>query len=826
MKKFLFSIRGIVSVVLSASFLFAVGCAEVPEGGTEVAVWGAYNTVKIMQDSDAFTHFDPKIEVQLAKGEREGAQLVLRPDHDVASYDLVTADLVNGEGDVFPAEQIVVYKQGYLKLIQKSDFNTNYAYPAGNIPDFLLPLEKAVQYGENTIGKGQNQSLTVDFYADGVEAGKYTGNFMLITDGAKKNIPVSVTVWNFDLSVNTGKSSFVLQIDSLMHGEMDSTLAMQKAYYEVMLEYKINGTYLPGTDVSPQCMVENLLEYWNHPGFTTYSLPVGSSAQKYAVNVTLYKQYLKEVVRASSPDLRLLTKCSTYLLLLDEPQAFNGEEYVIREIGKLTEAGQSAFAELEAEGYFDEFPAEYKNTVREDIADIDFVVTSPYNPIFEDTAITYCPQFNLYEETASAESLAAHAEKFGTEQWWYGCVSPRYPYPTYHIDDFLIGARAEAWMRKSKAIVGNLYWCVNTYHRWNSGSKQTVLVDPYTDPVRFVSGAGGTSGTAGDGYLLYPGSKYKTPHPFASLRLMAVRDGQDDFDMITKLQDTYAELADLYGKRNDGVVNDILAPLYQTIFRGSTYTSDDSRLYAARQKVAELIEFTQATDLYIGEYTERQGKVFLSFCLPVESTFKVNGQVLQGTSLANGEQFGYVASLTEADNDLTLEVVREGKTEIFDLVLPEKTLKATTDKTTVSVSKKSELTEINESTLDLIIRSDGVTEIEKFTFTPKFALSASAFVCPIDEIGTLSLDLTNKTDNDVVVEVYVAGTNGAEKFDEIVLYAKENREVVFRGIGDLKQRALDGATAIEFRFENVDEANRLLPDRGIMLSDVYYEVRS
>ena len=177
-----------------------------PVGNAEI--WSTYNTTKIMREKYDYIKFDARIDVEMAKSEVEGAQIVFTPDYDVRSYDLILSDLRCGEA-VFPAEDITAYKQGYVNVTSKTPNQQNTAYPVGWTADFLLPLEKAKEYGETTVQTGYNQGITVEFSSSpDTVPGTYTGNFILVIDGRRTDIPVSVTVWDIDISEVYGKSCF------------------------------------------------------------------------------------------------------------------------------------------------------------------------------------------------------------------------------------------------------------------------------------------------------------------------------------------------------------------------------------------------------------------------------------------------------------------------------------------------------------------------------------------------------------------------------------------------------------------------------------------
>ncbi len=816
MKKITYLLSAVLAVALALSAFPA--CKSGAKVGN-VEVWSAYDTLKIMQGEHGYEKGEKRIAVEMAKGERESAQLVLTPDYDVRSYTLEVRDLTDGNGHTLAAENVTVYKQHYLNLIQKSDFNTVDAYPAGMIPDMLLPLSTAIEYGENTVKAGNNQSLTVEFATSSqTEAGTYTGVFTLDVDGVKIDIPVTVEVWDFDITSNTGRSSFVLTLENLWRGELSRDPALEDAYYAFLLDYKVNATYLPYTFVSAEKMVESLLKYWDHPAFTTYSLPVGSSVARYTCNKTLYKQYLKAVIKACTPERRLLTKAATYVTLLDEPQQFNGQPHVIREVEALRTAARQTLAELKTEGFFAEFDAGFETDIAADVEAMELVITSPYETQFESTSLTYCPTFDRFDNTLERQNLAADADKKGKETWFYGCVSPRNPYPTYHIDDYLIGARAVGWMQRAYNVSGNLYWCVNSYHNWNNGSRLSTMVDPYNDPMRFISGAGGSSGTAGDGYLLYPGAKYGNNAPYAAIRLAAVRDGQDDYDAVGVLQDRYDALAERFGA-GEIDVNAALENTYALLFRGTVYNIDDAAYKTARRTVARLIEAADKVGLVIAGTQIEGTQATTVFYTDSGCAVDVGGQTLEGTPAGSGTRYAYTQSLESSKNTFDLTVTKGDATVKYSSVVAGKVESLdTADVKLVTVSDTGTVT-ANAQGAAVCVKSKGSTPTEKLSFKPFFAVTTGN----LSKLNSLTFTIENKNSMDVTLEVGAGNGRSTALFDAVKIPARATVTVTIDQLSDVRVDSLSSCDRIVFRMANVDASNNLYPDRNFVVSGVYVE---
>jgi hypothetical protein len=110
----------------------------------------------------------------------------------------------------------------------------------------------------------------------------------------------------------------------------------------------------------------------------------------------------------------------------------------------------------------------------------------------------------------------------GRATWWYPSITTWQPYPTLFIDELRPTPRALGWLAWEQGVRGFLYW---TATHWQE------VEDPYRDPGTYnetdVVGNG-------DGVLLYPGGPIGlagTPVP--SVRLLQLRDGIEDHDLLT-----------------------------------------------------------------------------------------------------------------------------------------------------------------------------------------------------------------------------------------------------------------------------------------------------
>ena len=239
--------KRMLATVMALSAFCMAGCGE--SGGSsakiekDIEVWSTYNTAKVIRQTTKnakYAQLPAKLSVQMMKGEYEGAQLIITSNVG-AEYTLAKGELKNANGTVIPAENIHIYHQKYVEISR--NYNGNPAYNAGDaIPDMLLPMDIAVQYGENFVKADSNQGITVEFDSEGLEAGVYTGDFLLEIDGEKQNIPVSVEIWDIEYTERrTFQSSFLIYRDQLPAGEYDNTKQTVDAYIDFLQEYKADA---------------------------------------------------------------------------------------------------------------------------------------------------------------------------------------------------------------------------------------------------------------------------------------------------------------------------------------------------------------------------------------------------------------------------------------------------------------------------------------------------------------------------------------------------------------------------------------------------------
>lgn len=230
--------------------------------------------------------------------------------------------------------------------------------------------------------------------------------------------------------------------------------------------------------------------------------------------------------------------------------------------------------------------------------------------------------------------------------WTYTAINPRDPEPSYHINGALMTARMYRWMMYDYNLGGDLYWDIMLDRNYQAGVQ---IQDYYTNPVRY----GGAGGSNGEGYLLYPGKPYDirdkdgNREPVPSMRLKAIRDGNEDYDLWYELDQMVKVRAELLGQDYDsGAVDSIIELLCQNAYTGSSINVGESL-----EDISYLEEFAQMRNtlaqllvladkgVSIDKFTINADSVDISVSAPENVTLKINNvtpaSVIKATSQGN-----------------------------------------------------------------------------------------------------------------------------------------------------------------------------------------------
>ncbi|UUZ95233.1 DUF4091 domain-containing protein [Paenibacillus sp. P25] len=522
---------------------------------SEFTVWVPTNTQKVMRDEPFPAESAGKPQTLLmgaARNEYESGQVIVKAgDTPLRKLQVSVSELKQTDGnEKISNENIELFREHYIQVTKPT---TSY-FPAGWYPDALIPLSGLLE-----VPARQNQGIWIKVKVPkGQAAGVYTGEMTLHETGNPVRIPITLTVWDFEMTDEShSETAFTLWGDQIsfahnnVHG--DEFWKLMDKYYWASVDSRIVPSYLPipADDVSR--FAELAVPYITNPKVSAYRLPLYLDAQKQP-DWSKTKQ-LVDLMREKG----LLAKAFFYLgSQIDEP-------------------APSVYPKVR----------EYAAKMKEIAPDVrHFVTTQPVDELVPDVS-NWVALINKYDKSFAQERQAA-----GDHVWWYTSVNPKHPYPSYHIDDNLIGARLLSWMQKDYGVEGNLFWSTTIFKKYDG--KQYVPRDVWTDPMAFP-------GANGDGFLFYPGTGLGIDGPVGTIRLEAIREGMEDYEYLWRLEQRLKQTASKLGVANQFPYHDALQIYYDRLYRDiRSYADDPANLLSVRQDVAEDIVGMKSGPAYPG----------------------------------------------------------------------------------------------------------------------------------------------------------------------------------------------------------------------------------
>ena len=601
----------------------------------DVQLKSALNTVKVMRNEDISTlenATDSGLCFEGAKGETEGAQLILRTNQDVV-YDVQLGDLVNEAGNKIPASAVTVYAEGYLYA---SRGFTGFA--AGEYPDAMIPLEYKKLAQENYTEADKNQGIWFDIeIPNDANSGIYKGNFLVKAGNVEVDVPVSLEVYNFNMPETPYmKSTYLIWQDWLMDGELDNTIDKYKDYYDALLEYNLTAYYFPATVGDVEGFIECLREYYDK--VSSYGVPHENVSLKFekdnifggevgesyrAINYELFEEYLVAIANACKEDGKNYFDKMYYYFdkVYDEVKEDRYPQM---------RACISAVNEIEDKVAIEQgLPKEMTDSLKS--TQHAMTVVHGWTDEFQNyEELRVSPEYNNFGTTKNIEMYADLIEKgftiesYGAAEFW--------PYAGQLIDDYLVTARDLYWSKFDYNLDGDLFWCVNGYCNWGAGN-----VVGYGRIANLYTVSSHDSVTDGDGYYFYPGSPYGSESPFPSLRLLAIRDGIDDHSYLSMLEEKSIALAKEYGVSADSV-SSVIKTINEAIYATGTSKLNFDGLQDVRRSVARLIELADSdAGLVLTSFDTNETGISYTFVARNGVEVTLNGEVLNGSAkAANG----------------------------------------------------------------------------------------------------------------------------------------------------------------------------------------------
>ncbi len=823
----------LMTFIVSFGSMTFLSCDEKEEGGSSkpttanISVRSADTTTKFRKNEVTSGDTDYKLEYNVVRNEYESYQLLISADADVSSYYLTTTDLKNGE-NTLAKENIEVYMQRYSNLSSGRDIKV---YGEGDYPDALIPIDIAKEYEELTVTKDENSALWVTVYIPkNTVAGLYSGTFTLDVGGKKFDVPVSVNVNDYTLTdERNARTSFSWVYRDIGVGELNYSTEMLQAYYDCFADYRItlSSAVLDDPSVKATEFADFVVDNWDK--MTSYIFSMGWGLGPAGLNEVRWesvKNQILAVAECSSPETNYLEKGMLYFM--DEPQWTDERGSTYQPIENFLEKLRQLKADLpkiveiiknDKSGKYNNFKriANWENYIidMDNVIPIDIMkqisgrLDDPNIAEFLSLVNCLCPNLRNASDPDFAPLRKIMEEQYGIEIWWYGCTQPNGPYSSYHIGETnLLSGRTFTWIQKLYGIEGNLYWgpCGNTYYAGSVLGNPNIYDFPYRTP-------GYANDVAGDGFLVYPGVRYGVYGPLPSMRLMSIRDGNEEYELLHDLGKKIESLGD----KNVTLQNELERLCDGLYYNGSMICAEGENnldFYALRNELIELlVDFEDGTKFNVSSISRynNEATVKLTANSDKYKLYYDNKELTLGSDglyevklpLTQNGYFTFV--LENKSTGEKIEKVRLIGTAVNRMLDFDGLTKAPTGDILLEEGDTCELNQDDNKTssknLKFALHSKITgSVISDQLFTPNFSIKTSILDVDFEKTTYFHVDLYNLNDDVDTVTIYLKSGAVECVYTTVKLQPGLNSiDVAMKGVFFSKLSTVD---KIVFKFEN------------------------
>ncbi|MGB4786353.1 MAG: DUF4082 domain-containing protein [Candidatus Acidiferrum sp.] len=457
------------------------------------------------------------ISLSSARGETVDTQVVVQaPSGGLTNVNLSASALTGPGGATIPASSVTLFREYYLTVTGTASYGGGSNPPLGsgtyaeplipfNDPETDSPLcgsAAALKACNATISAGQNQPYWIDISvphgATNSPPGTYTGTISVTADQGSVTIPVTLTVWNFELPVQPSE----LSLWTLWPPAAGNTVA---SLGKALMRNKVMGWYDAAANASTDMTNFGL----NRSGLDSY----------YYIGIQCNGSY------SSIPSTSQINAAAANF-----PAGLGLDFYLADELIGCS----SAYSPLKTMGL-------NAHAANRSVKTMMTLNTPDPNLFNEGDGRSAIDHWVLLDSVQQWPSLPFTG---GGDLWSYtSCNTGFGNAPEWLVDYPPINERIQAgFLNWTQGATGILYYRADGWTAGNAiGSWNNVD----------TTACGGGLGRPGDGIFLYPPGPIASTESAPGIRLKAIRDGIQDYE--------YAQILKNLGQAP--LVNSIIVPI-------------------------------------------------------------------------------------------------------------------------------------------------------------------------------------------------------------------------------------------------------------------------
>lgn len=526
-------------------------------------------------------------QLMMGKNEREGMQMMVGASSDVKGLKVYVTDFKNDNGDRLTADIFWGYYfnidgdmlvDPIVPVSYSPDPEMQQWLAGGNGPGYVFTDKQ--KYNGFDLNAGENQMFVIRATTTkDSPSGEYSATVTVCDSEGRevKKVTVFCYVWNFELPEATScKTLMDISYWEFLIAYKDYNGVIGDEVYEraynYLLENRVCGYDIPGMykNNGTGKYDHSMMKYISNERVVAF-LATGWKNDITADNASNAYNSLKD-------NQSFLDKA--YFYPVDEPSNIAALDR-INYYGQLLKEnfpGYKLIAPIHLNGSV--AGGDYFSYVAEAVTawcpHTYFYTT--FGEWYANKALTYRNSPSVDAKLGSFRDRMWAEQKNGDEAWWYVTRFPQTPEITLTINTDAVNYRTLFWQQKLYNVDGFLYYCVNDYAngttRWWVNSTGEDFLYGF-DPMHEVNDTYPLN-VYGSGILLYAGVYFGQLDPVGCLRLECIRDGIEDFEYFTMLEEIYGE----------EVVDAIIYKWTQGL---GEYSTDTEAFTALREQIGMLL---------------------------------------------------------------------------------------------------------------------------------------------------------------------------------------------------------------------------------------------